>query len=313
MLFERSARRFGTLAAVPSNVQAIEAALLFSCGLQPFVVLLGPSGWGKTHLLESASFSLVQESRHPAPILNATDWLKYPHLVDPSQPLLLDDAQDAYLKTRTKVQLRLALERRLRAGRPTLLSFTASRPTRQLRANLPSPHVWTIATMTEPALPERLVIVNQMAQAEGLTLSTTLARLLAERMNGNGRTLIGALKRLRLHGALWLDGRAALKAAGVLNCFFSDNSAWDLKERMTDAAGLTRGQLAGLPVLELLTYAMLHEACLPEAEVARFLDVTPATAYQTSSAFRARMDKDETAELVLNQYIDQVVELLVRD
>ncbi len=298
---------------MPSNVQAIEAALLFSCGLQTFVTILGPSGWGKSHLLQSAAYGLAQTHRDPVPILSATDWLSYPHLVDPAKPLLLDDVQDALLKTRTKVQLRLALERRVRAGRPTLLSFTVPRSTRQLRHHLPSLHLWTIASMTEPAVAERLVIVNRMAEAEGLTISTGLAKLLALRMKGNGRTLIGAMKRLRLHGALWIDGFAIIRACGILNPFFADNSAWDLKDRMAEAGTLTRPLYPALPWIQLMTYAMLREACLPESEVAHFFDVNPAVAYQRAASFQARFEKDEAVELGYRQYIDQVVDLLVRD
>ena len=53
-------RNFDTIATLPSNVEAVEAALQFAVGANPFMVLVGPSGWGKTHLLECVATRLRQ-------------------------------------------------------------------------------------------------------------------------------------------------------------------------------------------------------------------------------------------------------------
>ena len=63
VLFERRVATFNSLAALPSNVEAIEAALMFSAGLNPFVAIVGPSGWGKSHLLGATSSRSPQKEQ----------------------------------------------------------------------------------------------------------------------------------------------------------------------------------------------------------------------------------------------------------
>ena len=53
VLFPNVARNFSTIAGVPSNIQAVETGLMFANANTNFVALVGPSGWGKTHLMEA--------------------------------------------------------------------------------------------------------------------------------------------------------------------------------------------------------------------------------------------------------------------
>ena len=55
VLFETSRATFAAYAPLPSNVEAIDAALRFSAGHEILVALVGPSGWGKSHLLGAAA------------------------------------------------------------------------------------------------------------------------------------------------------------------------------------------------------------------------------------------------------------------
>lgn len=313
VLFDQSVRRFGTLAAIPSNVHAIEASLLFATGLNTFVALVGPCGWGKSHLLEAVAHRISDETSVPISIAGASEWIANPGRFDPTAALLLDDVQDAVASTKNRFQFRMALERRVRAGRRTLLAYASPKVTRQVRGNLPYPHDWIVATMGEPEPSERLLIINRMCDVEGLAISTALARLLASRMNGNGRTLLGALNRLRMTSAEWLDVRMTLKACGLLDPFFADNSSWDLKDHILKSVSALGAGFQSIDRQNLALHTMLHEACLAEDDVARCFNIEPREAYQRAAAFRDLCEGSETASLSVRQTVEIVVDGLLRD
>src|SRR5471030_3525138 len=109
VLFERKVSSFGSLAALPSNVEAIEAALMFSAGLNPFVALVGPSGWGKTHLLNAVGHRLALDTIVPPERLLVSEYLLSSQKADIPGPLILDDVQEALGKSRMKMALRVNL------------------------------------------------------------------------------------------------------------------------------------------------------------------------------------------------------------
>src|SRR5512140_3110772 len=90
VLFERSRRTFGSLAALPTNVEAIEAALLFSAGMHTLVSLVGPSGWGNSHPMEGGAHRFSQEPGEPPEVRTAADYLLGANRPDPAT-LILDD------------------------------------------------------------------------------------------------------------------------------------------------------------------------------------------------------------------------------
>lgn len=308
MLFAKKEHSFGSLAALPSNVQAIEAALLFSAGLNPLVALVGPSGWGKSHLMRAVSYRLSLDSGSISEPINAAEFLANPNRNDPTAPLLLEDVQDVMAKARQRLALRFALERRVRGGRPTILTFTAPTISREIRSFLPNGRAWTIATMSEPASAERVLLLNQMATVEGLALGPRLVKVLASQMHGNGRTLSGALKRLRLSGVQWMDAGATVRALGLLEPFFADNSGWDLKMRILRIAEQNRARFSRVTPLDLALYTMLREAHLAEADVARAVGLTPADAYQRACRFQKQMESCEVTSLNVRQFFELVVD-----
>ena len=312
-LCQKRAPSFSSLAALPSNVEAIESALLFSAGMSDFVAIIGTSGWGKTHLLNAVESRFRLEGKPcPMPVAAETYVENQPKL-DPPTPLILDDCHEVLARARQKAILRLALERRVRSGRPTLLSFTSPKVTRTIRYFLPHPRDWAICTVTPPEPQERVLLINLMAAADGLVLSPSLVRIIAHQMHGNGLTISGALKRLKLSGLSWLDGFATLRACGLLDPFFADNGSWDLKHKILRAAEGSRALFSQLSTQELAIYTMLRVSSLSEADVARFLGVEPAAAYLKASRFEREIEGDSGKTVAVRQFVDLVVSQLGKE
>lgn len=313
VLFRGSPRTFGSLAVLPSNVGAVETALHFAIGLNAFSVIIGPSGWGKTHILECVSEKLSQRCKPTPLVMSATEWLSGAHPPDPTSPLLLDDVQELTTRPRSRIQLRVALERRIRSGRPTMLAFTAPKRTRHLSAILPSSKSWMVGTISEPAPSERMLIIAQLAESQGLSLSTSLTRVVAHKMRGNGRTLLGALRRLRLHGPSWNDVTGTLKACGLLEPFFADSGSWDLRGHILSVSRGFNAAQFGVQISDLVAFTMLREAALCEADVARALKIEPGEAYVRCGRFEKQYQSEAQAMLAVRSFSEAVVEGLVTD
>ncbi|HWD38239.1 MAG TPA: hypothetical protein VG944_05270 [Fimbriimonas sp.] len=232
-----------------------------------------------------------------------------PRLASPG-PLLLDDCQEVLANSKQRVMLRLALEHQMRAGRATCLSFTSPKITRPIRNFLPHPREWTICLIGNPEPAERKPLISQMAAADGLSLSSTLIRIIAQEMHGNGRTLSGALKRLRLAGTTWQDGHGTVRACGLLDPFFADNSSWDLKHRILRTTENLRSMLKDLSPADLSIYVMLRVASLSESEVARATDTEPAEVYLRACKFEREILKDQSKSSTIRQYLEAVANSL---
>jgi len=310
VLLNPKPRGFDTLAVVPSNVRAIEAGLLFSNALVSFVAVVGPSGWGKTHLLEAIAGRIAEE-RGPRSyeMWSANEWVIASRTRTSNLALILDNVQDALAKSRSRQQLRVALERRVKAGWPTFLSFTDSKLSRPIRSALPSFRDWSLLLMRPPDSQEREVVVNHMAQAEGVVLASELKRILAHRLEGNGRTLTGALKRLRLNGTHWVGSESVLRACGILNPFFAANSAWDLRDHVWEVAAAPPEDLQNGSA-DLAVYAMLKIAQLSEADVARYLEIEPARAYAIVQKVESNLREDSHARSRADAFVERVVATL---
>jgi len=303
-------RGFHSFAVVPSNVRAVEGGLLFANGLVTQLAIVGPSGWGKTHLLEAIAHHLSAE-RGPRSyeIWSAADWVVASRTRTSNQALILDNVQDALSKPRSRQQLRLALERRVKAGWPTALSFTESRITRTIRAALPAFREWSLVAVRPPDIEEREVVVNHIAQSEGIVLALELRRILAQRLEGNGRTLIGAFKRLKLNGAKWATSEDVLRACGILNPFFASNSAWDLRDHIVEVANnLPEGSVN--PPSDLAVYSMLKIAQLCEVDVARYFEVEPAKAYATAQRVSGSIRQNAEAWKEVQTFVGSIVTAL---
>ena len=309
VLFDRPRATFASYAPLPSNVESIEAALRFSAGVEPLVALVGPSGWGKSYLLSAAAMRM-SKTTPPVRLVSVEDFLRG-GTVDLAGALMLDDCQEILGKPKMRLTLRLILERRVRAGRATMLAFTLPRPTRAMAGLLPLERSWLTTTLQAPASPERATLIEQMAGTEGLALSPRLVRVVSTHMHGNGRTLSGALKRLRLAGPTWLDASSTLRACGLLDPFFADNPAWDLKGKVARLAERNRARFGRVLPTDLAIYTMLRVAGLGEADVARTLEIEPSAAYLRASRFAAEVAADPVAATYVDRFVELIVESLV--
>lgn len=316
ILSEREALHFRTISTLPSNIEAVEAALLFTAGLESLVAIVGPSGWGKSHLLAAVSGRLRAESAGAVPDpIDVEDWIASCNMGMQNGFAIVDNVQTCMGSPRNRQMLRLLLERRVKSRRPTILSFTARGPSRQIRALLPQPRDWRIVHLKPPTPSERELVLRQMAAGEGLALSDEFIRLLARKMKGTGCTLKGALKRLKLQQVSWLSARETLRACGLLNPFFADDSSWDLREHIMKVVSRRAGERPGIPVdpVSAATYLMLREAMLSESEVAGYLKMEPKDAYGLAGLVEQRRNDDPEIAEALTRLIADVVGVLQED
>jgi hypothetical protein len=170
-----------------------------------------------------------------------------------------------------------------------------------------------IGSISEPAPSERMLIIAQLAEAQGLSLSANLMRVISHKMRGNGRTLGGALRRLRLHGCIWTDVAGTLKACGLLEPFFADSGSWDLRGHILSVAKSFNASQYGIPISDLVAFTMLREAALCEVDVARSLRIEPGEAYARAERFEKQYKTSEQALLAVSKFAESVVEGLLTD
>jgi len=290
---------FGSLAEYAGNVEAVEACLRFVRGCEPALALVGPSGWGKTHLLEVVTSLLERTQGVKTEVLSPQMLVSAAHRLDPTAPLILDNAHEIFERVRYKNEIRVILERRVRAGRPTLLAFTSHTVSRAMKGLLPNLDDWRITTIQEPNVGERRAVFSRLAEVADLEVFPDLAEIIGSYLVGNCCTFVGAVTRLRAEESSFAGPSGALRACGVLNPFFSDTPAWDLSRLILNRAR----KFAPLPDvrwLDLALFAMLHVAKLPEVEVAQASGLEPNVVYLRSLDFRKRF----LASPELQSYVD---------
>lgn len=283
---------FRTIAPLHSNVKAIEAALLFATNHQSFVALTGPSGCGKSLLLNASFHYVGQHGPAAAEYMSAEQFLKLEGRIGLEKTLILDDCQDVFGKPKQCLRLRLALDRRVRGNRPTLVAFTSNSKDRRINGLLPAPRKWCLETISDPDLQGRIALIQHLARSEHLNLSPTFAKIIGAKLLGNGRVISGALRRLKLEKSDWTDSHQVLRGCGLLDPYFADNSHWDLRHRIIRASSDASTKDPKVDSIELACYLMIDVAGLCEASVANYLEADPTLCYQNARkiALMARSD-----------------------
>jgi len=291
-----------------SNAEAYDCAMRFATGDVDLLALVGPTGWGKTSLLSAMQHRLTRRSEDAsAPLLTASDWVHRSLQHDLGAPLLLDNVQDALETPKIRQSFLLALERRVRLGRPTALSFTSPKMTRQIRSVLPGSRSWSIAVIGSPSTKERERFVRHIARTMDMRLSGSLVYHIAQTMQGNGRTISGALKRLRMQQSAWLDDESTLRALGTLSPFCADCSEWDLRERIAETAEFLGSSSSPGARNGMIAHTMLHIARIPENEVAQHFGITPGAVYSLATGFQQAVKGDSQTRQALRTYVHNIV------
>lgn len=317
-LFNDHEVSFAAVAPLPSNVEAIEAALQFVAGATVQAVIAGPSGTGKTHLLEAVVSVGTRTMGAPLEIVSTEAFLDSRRALDTAGPVVLDDVQVALGRPRMRQDLRRVLETRCRRGKPTIAAFTidpgpmGALGIRAIQGLIPSPRSWTIATLGEPTRGERPALLAHLARTEGLRLSSALSTVLAREMGGNGHTVVGAMRRLRLEGADWTTSRRTLRGLGLLDPYFNDNSAWDLRHLILREAERHRVRFAQFLPIDLALYTMLHEARLCERAVAQYVGREPAAVYGLAARFGRALSEDPAGRARVDEFVGLIVDSLIR-
>lgn len=290
-----------TLAAVPSNYGAVETGLKFAHSERPFVALLGPSGWGKTHLIEALGGLMHGADERRPVVMTALAWVDGLPRTDSAGPLLLDEVQDIERRPKARQMLRAAVERRVLLRRPTLLSFAGKRPTRLMREVLGNARMWEVAMISEPTPEERELVVARMAASASMALHRSIARVIALHLHGNGRSIIGALRRLQLAKADWSSEQDLSRACGILMPYLIGRDGWDIRDVAYEAvleAVRAKGLYAPGLVDEIFCWLMLNDVGLREDEVGAFLKISPSRAYAKSDAVREAARQGDRFDLL---------------
>ncbi len=311
VLFEREPKQFGNIAVVESNIQAVRACRLFVLGHGKFTAIVGPSGYGKSHLLEAVAQLLPHEAK--TTVREAADWSLKNQKSEGSEPLILDNIQDAACQSKLRQNLRLGLDRRVKSGRRTLVSMTSQMPAKFARSLLPASKDWVVAQIQTPSLEDRTLIISQICQTEHLLVSPLLVRLLASRVKCSGRSYVGIVKRLKLTTRDWSDPAQTLFACGIINPFLSDDSGWDLREAIARVSFENRGMLPRNRAKDLALYLMLKVAQLSESSVSVFYNMTASEAFLRANSFAKTLPDTPFEREAASRIAVEVVEFLLQE
>lgn len=278
-----------SFAALPHNFEAFEAATQFARGRLDYVALVGPSGWGKTSLLQVAAETADKAGVEHAIIVNALDFLKRQDLHETPRSVLIDQVHDVRRRPRERQRMRVLVERRLAHRRPTMLCFDGDNCGRLLREMASLSHSCRLVRISEPAAHERELIVMHLARKLNLSLHRTIAHVIGRHLHGNARSIVGALKNLCVYKAQWRDDEDVTKACGILSPFLRGEDGWDLRDVACDAViDLIGTNDKAEDFQRWFCWLTRRDVGLPEWQVAAFLKVEPTEVYSWSRQVGAK-------------------------
>lgn len=288
---------FDRFVRVPSNANACQSACSLLQGMNRFVMFSGPSGWGKSHLLKNLSAVLEDRLGEAVPIRRCESWISRPEGADSALPLLLEHVQIIGSSPRVRQRLRLILERRIRGGKPTVLTHTQERGGRFLPLLLPGGSHWKQATIRTPVLAERVVMVHQISMNSGLKLPPHLVSFIARRVGRSGSSLRSSLQRLHLVADDWQEQGMALRAAGILGPMLSEEGGWDIRDHIFETLQPHLSRLSPTARDEFCIYLMHEVQSLSEDQVGSYFDKSSGQVYRIAKKVAAKVESGEFRSL----------------
>lgn len=282
---------------LPSNLEGLEAALMLGSGVSPFVAIVGPTGWGKSHLMRVAaeqslsSFGVRPKIRQGCQLTRGGRW-------DLTGPLILDDVHLCLGRPREFQALRNALELRVRLGRPTMVCFTGMTK-HQIASMLPHMNCWTVAEVPLPHPEERQAILRMLVTQERLVLSDRLVRHLAKSIDGSGDALRGVVQRLGVSKADWTGAEDELLALGTVRPFLAQPHA---PLRWVDCHVRRVIEPLGLEGYEdLATNLSIHilrkMMGIAESDVSQYYRIEPGDVFSIEHAFECALHDPKVQRL----------------
>lgn len=282
-------------APLPSNFAAFEAAMRVAHGLSSYAVIVGPSGWGKTHLLQVTAERIASLHNAECVIHSPASFLAHSDSETTTLPVLVDGVQDVLRMPRLKHRFMVRLRERTRHRRPILLAMESepqSKLLRELAMMRVKPSVFPI---TVPTSSERELIVINVALSLGLQLHRTLARLIAKHVDGNGMSILGALNRLALYGNDWSCESNLPRALGITLPFLRGRDGWDLRDAVQEAVtSALLGSKESDRLCGWLCWSLRGLLKLPEDQVAAFVNLSPGEVHTLTQ--KAKSWKDEVTK-----------------
>lgn len=290
-----------SIAALPSNHYALALGFDFACGHRNFVGIGGPSGWGKSELLGHVRNALERIHQIDVDVTAASEWAQTEQSATAIPFLLLDDLQDVLKSPRLRHNLRLRIEQRLRRKLPTMIC-TAGDFSTAIRLRVISPgHEWQLAQILPPSPIERQCIARQIAKCEKVKLHRSIESLLATHLNGNGRSMRGAMLRLKLIRSDWRSDSDFAEACGILMPFLIGEDGWDPRDIVSDAVGhvfLAWPECPPIGKRATLAFVLNQMIRLPEEDVAQFLRISTGQVYRHCKNINGRICCPQSTEFL---------------
>lgn len=306
---ERTRFGFSNFAAVPSNFGAVEVGARFAQGTTPLVIVMGTPGWGKTHLIESVKRFIERQSGSVDGVISAIHFAEGRARAEVALPILIDDAQDIWGNMRAKQQFRRLIERRVKSRRPTFVCCADTVSRLEVARFVPCAQDWAFQSIVTPSKRERAHIVRQIADTEHVALSHPLVTLFARHLCGDGRSIRGAMRTLKVVRNDWSQRSDVIEACGVLNSYIQGEDGWDPRDAVWE---IVQAKSVGHDLPELFaesvcSYLLVSQMGLSEYDVATFLGVSPQTAYAMSVTI-----KEATTELSVKRFVVSCKDAFVR-
>ena len=291
---------FASFAAVSSNIGAIEVGARFAQGTTPFAVVIGAPGWGKTHLLDSIRSYMGRRSQPINSPMSASQYTSVPERCDDGLPLLIDDCQDVWGNMRARQDFRRLLERRIKGRRPTFVCIADKVSRLEASRFFPCPQEWAFQSISVPSRKERDYIVRQIADSEEVSLSRPIVALVARHLCGDGRSIKGAIRTLKIVRDDWARRSDLFEACGVLTPYIQGEDGWDPRDVVMDVVSGRSFECCPSEdyARSVCAYVLLSLMRLDEYDVATFLGVSPTAAYAMSVSVKASLADANCAKAV---------------